>query len=323
MDKENFKVSIIINVYNAEKYIEQFLKSLTKLIYENFELLVIDDGSTDGTLAIAKQFQSEFDIKFFPLNHQGLCAARAFGFQQALGDICIFFDVDEEIKDIHIIKKFVQPFADELVGGVGGNKYPIGKGWLYEAHKLDRKLRQFLRIRKDKKNAKFLMGGVFSVRRELVLELGGLSDSDAIVEDTDISIRIRKAGRKLIFRDDINVGHPDPMTASGALKRAIKQGEKILNLLIKYPKEIVDINLLLAYFPLWILFSSLFNWVFTIGLILLSFIFIQAIYIIIPDSSIKTRTYLWFLLWINGIGISLGSFIGVLNFIRKHIKKNN
>ena len=323
VEKEDLKVSIIINVYNAQEYIKQFLNSLTKLTYKNYELLVVDDGSIDETLDIAKQFQSEFDMKFFRMDHRGLCAARAFGFQQAQGDICIFFDVDEEIKDIQIIEKFVQPYTEELVGGVGGNKYPIGNGWLYEANKLDRKLRQFLRANKDKKYARFLMGGVFSVRRKLVVELGGLSESDTIVEDTDISIRIRQAGRKLIISDDINVGHPDPMTAIGAFKRAVKQGEKILNLLIKYPKEIIDINIFLAYFPLWILITSLYNWVLTILLIFISFVFTQAIFIIIPFSSMRNRVNLWFLLWINGVGISLGSIIGVLNIIKRNFNKNN
>lgn len=323
MNIENFKVSLIINVYNAEKLITPFLTSLTKLTYKDFELIIVDDGSTDNTLLFIEQFRDNFNLKIFSLNHQGLCAARSFGFQEAHGEICIIFDVDEEILDDQIIEKFIEPFEDESVGGVGGNKYPIGDGWLYEAHRLDRKARQYLRKQKGKKYAKFLMGGVLALRRKLVLDLGGLSKSDTIVEDTDISIRLRRAGWKLIISDNILVGHPDPETIRGTFRRAIIQGTRIINLAIKYPRDVINFTLLFAYFPFWTVLIGLYKWLFGFVVIILSFILTQIFFKFVKTSSVKTRTYVWLLFWINGLGISLGSFIGVINYIKNSFQKNN
>lgn len=90
------KVSIIIPVYNVEKYLEECLLSAINQDYENIEIIVVDDGSTDGSAKVIEKFKSEYptiiDIR---TENQGLSAARNQGLDMATGDYILFLDSDD------------------------------------------------------------------------------------------------------------------------------------------------------------------------------------------------------------------------------------
>jgi len=91
------KISIIIPAHNEEKYIADTLKHIQKLSYpkDSFEVLVIENGSTDGTLAIAKKFEYE-NIKVFSIEPRGVSKAKNFGIKNVYdkSDWVIFLDAD-------------------------------------------------------------------------------------------------------------------------------------------------------------------------------------------------------------------------------------
>jgi glycosyltransferase involved in cell wall biosynthesis len=87
-------VSIIIPLYNAENYIEQTITSALKQTYEHLEIIIIDDGSTDNSLAIAKRFQNN-KLKVFGQKNKGASAARNFGLENASGKYIQFLDADD------------------------------------------------------------------------------------------------------------------------------------------------------------------------------------------------------------------------------------
>lgn len=88
--------SIIIPVYNVEKYIEKCMQSLLGQTYHEFEALIIDDGSLDGSIEIAKQLVKD-DPRFLFLAKEngGLSSARNFGLDHATGDYIAFLDSDD------------------------------------------------------------------------------------------------------------------------------------------------------------------------------------------------------------------------------------
>jgi glycosyltransferase involved in cell wall biosynthesis len=77
-------VSIIIPVYNAEKYIAETINSALNQTWPNKEIIIIDDGSTDRSLSIAKQYERD-SIKVFDYTNKGAGAARNYGLLQANG----------------------------------------------------------------------------------------------------------------------------------------------------------------------------------------------------------------------------------------------
>lgn len=92
------KISIIIPVYNAEKSLDYCVSSVLKQEYSNFELILVDDGSTDGSKDICKKYQEQDErVRFFSNMHRGVSAARNKGIKNATGDIIGFLDSDDMI----------------------------------------------------------------------------------------------------------------------------------------------------------------------------------------------------------------------------------
>ncbi len=88
------KVSVIIPVYGAEKYIAATLQSVLAQTYKNFEILVIDDGSLDQSIEICQKFQDP-RIKIISQKNRGLAGARNTGIRHAEGDYLAFLDADD------------------------------------------------------------------------------------------------------------------------------------------------------------------------------------------------------------------------------------
>ena len=87
-------VSVLVAAYNAEPWIAETLASVTGQTHANTELVVVDDGSTDGTLALARQFEGP-RVRVIAQDNQGACAARNRAFAEAQGDVIQFLDADD------------------------------------------------------------------------------------------------------------------------------------------------------------------------------------------------------------------------------------
>lgn len=90
------KISIIVPVYNVKEYLEKCINSLVKQTYENLEILLVDDGSTDGSGAICDAWAKR-DVRIFSFHKEngGLSDARNFGLERATGDYIGFVDSDD------------------------------------------------------------------------------------------------------------------------------------------------------------------------------------------------------------------------------------
>ncbi len=111
-------VSVILPVYNGEEFLANAIQTIKSQHYQPLEILVIDDGSTDGTAAIMTQFQDE--IRSFYQGNQGPAAARNYGLRMAQGEIYAFFDVDdlwcEGLFDQMIDQLIADPIAEIIQG---------------------------------------------------------------------------------------------------------------------------------------------------------------------------------------------------------------
>lgn len=97
MTTENELVSIILPVYNAEKFIESTIMSVLNQSYLNIECIVIDDGSTDNTNKIINQLMEKDErLKYYKQENEGICSARNLGLQKINGEYVCFCDHDDE-----------------------------------------------------------------------------------------------------------------------------------------------------------------------------------------------------------------------------------
>ena len=97
---KNEKVSVIVPVYNVEKYLEKCLNSIVNQTYKNIEIILVNDGSTDNSLEIMKKFKQKDDrIILLEKENGGLSDARNYGLKKASGSYISFVDSDDFINE--------------------------------------------------------------------------------------------------------------------------------------------------------------------------------------------------------------------------------
>lgn len=108
----NLLVSIIVPAYNCEKYIEETLNCLLNQTWEHKEIILVNDGSTDATLAIAKSFEKR-GIKLIEQKNSGAASARNRGFIESSGERIIFFDADDFVGETFIESQILSLGSDD------------------------------------------------------------------------------------------------------------------------------------------------------------------------------------------------------------------
>ena len=104
-------ISVIVPAYNVEKYIKTCLDSLINQTYSHFEIIIINDGSTDQTEEILRSYQSNPKFRIYSQKNGGLSAARNHGLKLANGELVCFIDSDDSVKSDYL-EKLVAPFID-------------------------------------------------------------------------------------------------------------------------------------------------------------------------------------------------------------------
>ena len=103
ISEENSLISIVIPVYNAEKYLEQCLNSIQNQTYKNFEVILVNDGSMDHSESICMDFvKVDTRFKYFTKVNGGASSARNFGLDYVLGDFITFIDADDWVDENHL-----------------------------------------------------------------------------------------------------------------------------------------------------------------------------------------------------------------------------
>lgn len=118
-------VSGIMIFLNAEKYIEEAIASVFAQTYDNWELLLVDDGSTDGSTAIAQQYAAQYPDRIRYLEHEGhqnrgMSATRNLGIRHAKGDYIAFLDADDVWLPEKLTRQVAMLEAQPEVGVVFG-----------------------------------------------------------------------------------------------------------------------------------------------------------------------------------------------------------
>ena len=113
--KNTTRLSIIVPVYNAETYLAECLESLAgQTMQEGLEILVVNDGSTDGSAGIMAEFKDRYPSLFriFPMENHGVSYARNYGAQKASGDYILFVDSDDRLYPDACEKAYNKAVAD-------------------------------------------------------------------------------------------------------------------------------------------------------------------------------------------------------------------
>ena len=134
----NKKISVIVPAYNVEKYLRRCLDSLVYQTYPHLEILVIDDGSTDGTRGIIEEYVSRFAGKVFlyAQENAGQAAARNNGISYATGDYIGFVDADDFVSPRmyeYLVQEAEEKDCDLVTCGYYGCDDETGEIQVYQA----------------------------------------------------------------------------------------------------------------------------------------------------------------------------------------------
>ena len=127
--EKTIMVSVIVPIYNVEEYLEECLESIRNQTYTNIEVILVNDGSTDGSIEICERFcQQDNRFKLLTQENQGLSAARNRGVKESIGEYIMFVDSDDVVKenivevlffymnsDVDIVECQITRCKDELV----------------------------------------------------------------------------------------------------------------------------------------------------------------------------------------------------------------
>jgi GT2 family glycosyltransferase len=196
------RISVVVCSYNGASFIRDCLERLRRLEYPDFEVIVVDDGSSDATAAIA----SEYDVRLIRQENQGLGAARNTGWQAATGEIVAFTD-DDARPDPHWLTYLAATYLRTGHAGVGGpNIAPPGDGQIADC--VANAPGGPVHVLLTDEVAEHIPGCNSSFRRDRLAAIGGYDPRFRVAgDDVDICWRFQERGWTIGFSPAAMVWH--------------------------------------------------------------------------------------------------------------------
>lgn len=195
-------VSAYVPCYNAERYIEGCLRAILAQTYKADEIIIVDDGCTDGTMAIA----SKYPVRI--VHHgknKGLAAGRNTGFGSARNEFVAGLDADC-VPEPDWLEKIMDRFTDERVAGVGGkmlekNRDTMPNRW--RAHHMAQHWGDRVVV-----NPNFLFGADNVYRKSRIMEAGSFNEKYRTnYEDVDMGEKLKAKGYTLVYTPEAVAWH--------------------------------------------------------------------------------------------------------------------
>ena len=243
-------VSVVVPAYNEEKVIGHCVESILASSYQNFEILLVDDGSTDQTLSVMNRYRRVPRVKVIAKPNGGKAAALNAGFAASRGEILLFVDADG-IFTPHTIDKMLAAFTDAKVGAVCGNDAPVN---------LDRPLTQLMclqthvgtgmvrRALAELNCLPIVSGNSGAFRRAALEQAGPIGNAPLpeeaspawlgrergpfkegfIGEDLELTWRIHRAGYRVVFAPTAIVLAEVPSTVQSLWRQRVRWARGLL-----------------------------------------------------------------------------------------------
>lgn len=234
MKNKDIKISVIIPMYNREKTIIRCLDSVIQQTYPPYEIIVVDDGSTDNGIGKVQELQKDF-IKIFRQDHKGAQTARNRGIVEAVGEWIAFLDSDDEW-DIHKLEKQIARIKnvdEDILIYTDGNKktgerielmgMPAIEGNAY----------------KEILKHSFVLFQSILVKKSCLEKIGYLDEKIVSFQEWDTSIRLAKICKFIYIDEPLFIWNRDDAgnTISGNDEKYIQGMEYIIT---KYKKEMLQ-----------------------------------------------------------------------------------
>lgn len=182
-------VSIVMAAYNAQSFIAEAIQSLLEQSYKNFEILIVDDGSTDNTRAVITPFLLDARVKYIYQTNHGQTVAKNRGIKESSGEIIAFCDADDYWHELKLEKQLAVLMADAGVGvvysdiqAISEDGTPLKSGQILSGPEGD----ILTKLLFDN----FIPFGSAIIRKACILEHGSFNENYRMGIDWDLWLRI-------------------------------------------------------------------------------------------------------------------------------------
>jgi cellulose synthase/poly-beta-1,6-N-acetylglucosamine synthase-like glycosyltransferase len=198
-------VSIVVPAYNEGRVMGRAMASLMELEYPEYEVVVVDDGSTDDTLARAAAWEGRrgpVEVKVVTKRNGGKASALNAGIAASRHPFILCMDADSYLEPKTVLRA-IEHFGDRSVGAVAGNVKVENRGKIItnlqaleyiEGLNMPRRAQGFVAA------VNIVPGPVGMFRREALEEVGGY-DTDTFAEDADLTLKLISAGWRVVYED--------------------------------------------------------------------------------------------------------------------------
>ncbi|MCA2213835.1 bifunctional polysaccharide deacetylase/glycosyltransferase family 2 protein [Jidongwangia harbinensis] len=233
-------VSIIVPAYNEKEGIEAAVRSLAGGDYPEIEVVVVDDGSTDGTAALVERMRLP-NVRVIRVPNGGKANALNTGIALARHDLIVTVDGDT-IFERDSIRMLVQPFASPAVGAVAGNvkvgnRKSLVALWQHIEYvigfNLDRRLYEVLNCMPT------VPGAIGAFRRVALAEVGGISD-ETLAEDTDVTMALCRAGWRVVYEERARAWTEAPATLEQLYRQRYRWSYGTMQAMWKHRRALTD-----------------------------------------------------------------------------------
>ncbi len=225
------KVSIIVPIYNSEDFLDRCLDSLVNQTYENIEIILINDGSTDGSIDIINFYKNKYkNIKVISDTNHGQGYARNRGIEESSGELITFVDSDDYI-DLNMVERLVNALKDSDIAVCNITKVIDSKKIPFE---------NYLKLGSNQVNFMLSHPGPVAklYRREVIGKIRFLDD--LYYEDLLFTIQIAKKVKKVSFIQDQLYYYIIHNSSIMHKKEFNKKFNDIFTILDKVSEELVD-----------------------------------------------------------------------------------
>lgn len=241
------KLSVVIPTYNQTKVLPKSIAAVFNqtLPREQYEVLVINDGSTDDTHKIVKSLQEKYDFRYFSQENKGAGAARNKGIKEAKNEIIVLIQDDiiatPNFLEEHLL--FHQKYPEENVAVVGFTTWHPDLKITPFMHWLEHGGPQFdydrIKGKKEVDHLAFYTSNL-SLKRKFLFDHGLFDESFTVAggtayEDTELGFRLTKKGMKLLYNPSAIAYHLHPKTLKSVCHRRFFEGKMSHKLYVKHP----------------------------------------------------------------------------------------
>ncbi|MEU8702530.1 glycosyltransferase [Streptomyces sp. NPDC048680] len=232
-------VTVLVPAYNERECIANTVRSLVASDYP-VEVIVIDDGSSDGTANIVEAMRLP-NVRVVRQRNAGKPAALNNGIAHARHDIIVMMDGDTVFEPA-TVRELVQPFADPRVGAVAGNA-KVGNrdsmigAWQHIEYvmgfNLDRRMYDLLRCMPT------IPGAVGAFRRDALDRIGGMSE-DTLAEDTDVTMALHRDGWRVVYAENARAWTEAPESVQQLWSQRYRWSYGTMQAIWKHRRAVVE-----------------------------------------------------------------------------------